>query len=176
MERRSAIWCHLSRSCRASARASRSIWFSRSKAAVSPVSSGGADRFMIRVSGGAPAAGGNTRCSSAGSMVQVPLSSFNPEILPLFKALVIVALEIPAALAACPAVYFMAFQGVAWRCMKRICTCCATRCRNGASRFIPFSGRREIGFHALKERLGRWRQPVTSGDLALVPEQTRKAA
>lgn len=55
---------------------------------------------MIRVSGVSSATGGNARCNSAGSMVQAPLSSFDPEIFPLFKALVIVALEIPAAFAA----------------------------------------------------------------------------
>lgn len=63
---------------------------------------------MIRVSCCVTATGGKTLCSSDGSMTHAPNSSFSPEIFPLFSARVMVAFDTPVAVAACPAVYFMA--------------------------------------------------------------------
>jgi hypothetical protein len=62
---------------------------------------------MVRLAESFSATGGNCRCSSAGSIWNEPEAPFTPEILPVFNALDIVAVDTPAALAACPAVYFM---------------------------------------------------------------------
>lgn len=83
-------------------------------------------------------------------MLQAPLSSFDPEIFPFCSALVIVAFETPTAFAACPAVYFIAYQDVSLRCMKRSCTCFAPCCSVGASGCIPFDRRRQVKFHSLE--------------------------